>query len=134
MKVLIVEDEFIGRKMLQKIISPYADCDIAIEGDEAIQAFRLAWEENRPYDLILMDIMMPNVDGHSALKSIRERENEMGLEDTDQVKVIMTTALGDPKNVFDALYKGGANSYMVKPIDKQKLLDEIKSLGLLQGL
>ncbi len=131
MKVLIVEDEFVSRKILKDILSPYGDCDVVVDGDEGVQAFKLAWEEFSPYDLVVMDIMMPNTDGQEALKQIREIEKGIGIEGPKEVKVIMVTALDDPKNVFEALYQGGATSYIVKPIDKEKLLDEIRDFGLI---
>ena len=130
MKILIVEDDFISRKIIKELIAPLGECDIATDGEEAVKAFRLAHEERRPYDLVCMDIMMPNLDGHGALERIREIERELGIECADEVKVIMTTALDDPKNVVDALYRGGATSYVVKPITRQKLLKEIRSHGL----
>jgi two-component system chemotaxis response regulator CheY len=58
-------------------------------------------------------------------------ENERGIKGVDEVKVIMITALGDPKNAINAFFKGGASSYIVKPIIKQKLIEEMRTLGLL---
>lgn len=133
MRTLIVEDDFIARRILKDILSPYGDCDIAVDGDEAIQAFRLAHEDSKPYDLICMDIMMPDIDGQEALRRIREIEKDTGIRPSEEVKVIMTTALGDPKNVVEAFYRGGATSYIVKPINKQKLLEEVRNLGLIGG-
>lgn len=130
MKTLIVEDDFISRKIMKELITPLGECDIAIDGEEAVKAFRLAHEEKRPYDLVCMDIMMPNLDGHGALEQIREIERQLGISCAGEVKVIMTTALDDPKNVVDALYRGAATSYLVKPITRQKLLKEIRSHGL----
>lgn len=132
MRVLIVEDDFTSRKLMQMILSPYAECDIAVNGVECIQAFRLALDDNRPYDLICLDIMMPMKDGHQALKDLRGIERERGIPTKDEVKVIMTTALDDPKNVVEAYYKGGATSYLPKPIDKQMFLQLIKNLGLIE--
>jgi len=131
MRVLVVEDDLTSRLLLQKLLSPYGECDVAINGQEAIDAFKLAWKENRPYDLICLDIMMPDVDGQQALKEIREAEKDMGLDKASEAKVIMITALGDPKNVVEAYYKGGATSYLVKPIDKHMLIHVIRSLGLI---
>ena len=74
MRILIVEDEITCRMLLKEILSLYGDCDIAVDGEQAIYAFRLAWEENKPYDLICMDIMMPNIDGQKALEKIREKK------------------------------------------------------------
>ncbi|WP_298432483.1 response regulator [Geobacter sp.] len=130
MKTLIVEDDFISRKIMKELLLPLGETDIAIDGSEAVQAFRLAHEERHPYDLICMDIMMPNMDGHEALTQIREYEKELGIGAADEVKVIMTTALDDPKNVVEAFYRGGATSYLVKPITRQKLMKEIRSHGL----
>lgn len=131
MRVLIVEDDFTSRKLLQKFLSPYGDCDIAVDGKEALEAYEMSWVKSEPYDLICMDIMMPNVDGQEALKEIRKIEKDMGIKNHDEVKVIMTTVLDDPKNVFKALNKGGATSYIIKPISKQTLLEELRKLGLI---
>ena len=130
MKALIVEDDFIARRMLKDILSPYADCDIVVDGEEAVQAFRLAWEEKAPYDLICLDIMMPNIDGYEALRQIRDMEKDIGIRGSDEVRIIVVTALDDPKTVV-RLYKAGATSYTVKPVDKSKLIKEIRLLGLI---
>ena len=131
MRVLIVEDEFSARMVIQRILSEYGECDIAVDGEEAINAFRLAWEEKDPYDLICMDIMMPNIDGQEALKEIREMEKNMDVKAREEVKVIMITALGDVKTVVGS-FKEGATAYIVKPINKQNLLEEVRKLGLIQ--
>ncbi|MFP4362925.1 MAG: response regulator [Spirochaetia bacterium] len=129
MRILIVEDDFGSRRLMQKLLSKYGECDVVFDGEEAIEAFRLAWEENIPYEIIFLDIMMPKVDGQQALKKIRENERKMGIKQVDEVDVVMTTVLEDPKNVVEAYNKGGATSYIVKPIDKAKLEDEMQKLG-----
>ncbi len=131
MKCLIVEDDFISRRILKELMSAYSECDIAVNGEEAVTSFRMAHEGKRPYDLICMDIMMPGVDGNEALKQIRQHEKEIGVLPQFEVKVIMTTALDDPKTVIDSYYNGGATSYLVKPISKQKLLRELRTFGLI---
>lgn len=131
MKCLIVEDDFISRRILKELLSPYYDCDIAVNGEEAVTSFHLAHEGKRPYDLICMDIMMPGVDGHEALRRIRELEKGMDIPQVMEAKVIMTTALDDPQTVIRSYYKGGATSYIVKPVSKQKLLLELRKLGLI---
>jgi two-component system chemotaxis response regulator CheY len=132
MRVLIVEDDFTSRKLLQKILSPYGEADIAVNGQEAVDAFTDAIEEDNPYDLVCMDIMMPEMDGQEALRKIREIEKGKGVKSADEVKVVMTTALDDPKNVVEAYYKGGATSYVPKPIDRQLFLQLLRNLGLVQ--
>ncbi|MGM0611030.1 MAG: response regulator [Thermodesulfobacteriota bacterium] len=130
MKCLIVEDDFVSRKVLQKAMSPYAECHVAVDGQEAIDACELAWQENDPYQLILLDIMMPNVDGQEALKQIRALEKKQGIKEKDGAKIVMTTALDDPKNVVTAYYDGGANAYLTKPYDNEKLMHTLKDLEL----
>jgi two-component system chemotaxis response regulator CheY len=132
MRVLVVEDDFTSRKILQKILGPYGDVDIAVNGLEAVQAFTQSLDDNNHYDLICMDIMMPEMDGQTALKNIRTIERERGIVPAQEVKVVMTTALDDPKNVVEAYYKGGATSYVPKPIDKHMLLHLLKNLGVIE--
>ena len=131
MKSLIVEDDFISRRILKEFLSAYSETDIAVNGEEAVMSFRLAHESKRPYDLICMDIMMPRIDGTEALRQIRQIERELGVVPANEVKVIMTTALDDPKTVIDTYYKGGATSYLVKPVSKQKLVRELRRFGLI---
>ena len=131
MKCLIVEDDFISRRILSELLRPYADCDIAINGEEAVASFKMAHAAKRPYDLICLDIMMPVMDGREAMRQIRELEQEMGVPPNLEVKILMTTALDDVKTVFNSYYQGGATAYLVKPISKQKLLNELRGLGVL---
>ena len=91
MRILIAEDDFACRKFLYKFLSSYGDCDITIDGIEAIDAFMMALEEKRPYDLVCLDIMMPKMDGKKVLKSIRNIEKQKEIEKSQKVKIIMTT-------------------------------------------
>ena len=129
MRILVVEDDFGSRRMMQKILMPYGDVDVVVDGEEAVRAFKLAIEEASPYAVVFMDIMMPKMDGHEALRKIRETEKSLGVKTSDEAKVIMTTALEDPKNVFEAYYEGGATSYLVKPIDTEKIRKELEKLN-----
>jgi len=131
MRVLIAEDDFVARRIIKDVVSPFGDCDVVMDGKEAIDAFKMAWNEGAPYDLVCMDIMMPNLDGKEALKQIRAVEKEFGIKGSQEVKVIMTTVLDDPKTVFHSFYRSGATSYLVKPITKQKMIREMQNLGLI---
>lgn len=64
MKSLIVEDDFTGRLLLQKLLAPYGECHIAVNGKEAISAFAMALESGERYDRVCLDIMMEEKDGH----------------------------------------------------------------------
>lgn len=97
MRVLIVEDDFTSRLMIQKILQPYGEVHIAVDGDEALEAFQLAWQEQAPYELICLDIMLPKMDGQEVLKQIRNLESQRGIGGRDSVKIIMISALSDKK-------------------------------------
>jgi len=131
-RCLIVEDDFISRKILRELLLPYFDIEIAVDGEEAVTAFKLAQEAKAPYDMIFMDIMMPRMNGTDALRAIRQMEKELGIPPNLEVKVIMTTALDDPKTVFENYYNVGATSYIVKPVSKSKLMRELHALGLMK--
>ena len=131
MRILIAEDDKISRRILNAILKKYGDCDLVVDGAEAIRAYNLAWEDDLPYDLICLDIMMPNMDGHQALKKIRASERKRGIRGSQEVKVLMVTALSDPCSVFEAFYDGGATGYLVKPIISDTVVDELHKFGLL---
>ena len=131
MKTLIVEDDFVSRNMLQKFLVPYSDCDVAVNGKEAVEAFRLARDKNEPYDVIFMDIMMPEMDGKEALKKIRELEEDNGISGLDGVKIIMSTALSGSENILGS-FKEGCDGYLVKPFDKEKVLEQLEKLDLIK--
>jgi len=128
MRILIVEDDFVSRRILQKYLAPFGVCEIAVNGREALSAFSSAWEEGDPYRLIFLDIMMPEMNGKEVLKNIRSMEMENGVSEQGRTKILMTTALNDPTNVMEAI-KSQCNDYIVKPIEKSKLLEKLKKLG-----
>lgn len=131
LKILIAEDDFTCRKLLQSFLSKYGDCFVAINGREAVEAVKAAFDEGSPYDLICLDIMMPEMDGHEALNIIRQIEHDRGIVGLDSVKVIVTTALDNSANVMGA-FKSGCEAYIVKPFSKRKLLSEMEKLGLIK--
>ncbi len=130
MRTLVVEDDFTSRLVLQKMLVPFGPCDVAVNGLEAVHAFLLAMEEKNPYDLICLDIMMPEMDGKEALRIIRQKEKELNILPKNETKIIMVTALDTAHEVIDAYYKGGCTSYLVKPIEKKKIIKAVTELGL----
>lgn len=128
MKTLIVEDEFISRSILTKLLSQFGSVDVAVNGDEAIAAFKSASSLGECYDLICLDIMMPGTGGREVLRTIRTYEEGCGLIGKSGVKIIMTTGVDDPKEIMGS-FRDGCESYLFKPIDKLKLYKEIAKLG-----
>lgn len=131
MKALIVDDEFTSQLILQKLLMEYGETQIVSSGKEAVDAFSDAIMLNERFDLICLDIMMPDIDGQQVLKEVRALEDMEGLHGDDAVKVIMISALSDKKNIMEA-FKSQCEAYLVKPIDASKLREHLQKFGLLE--
>ena len=131
MKTLVVEDDFTSRLVLHTFLSRYGECHIAVNGKEAVEAFRCALETGMGYNLICMDIMMPEMDGREAVRQVRALEEAGGTLSTHGVKIIMTTAVNDVKEVVEC-FKELCDAYLMKPINLSELLREIKTYQLVQ--
>ena len=131
LRVLLVEDDFASRLLLQTFLSRYGECHVAVNGREAVEAFRTAWERQQPYDLICMDIMMPEMDGREAVRHIRAMEQARGILSTYGAKIIMITTVRDIKEVIQC-FRELCDAYLIKPIDLDELLSKMKTYQLIQ--
>jgi len=117
--ILLVEDNEINQKIvllsLSKIV---AGIDVARNGKEAIELYKL-----KEYDLILMDIMMPVMDGIAATRKIREMESTAGLH-TPIIAITANALEGDRENCLAA----GVDDYIAKPFQAEVLIRKMKDL------
>ena len=130
MKILIVDDDFTCRLLMQELLKNYGQSQVAVNGREAVEAVRQAIDDDAPYTLICLDIMMPEMDGHEALRQIRALEEARVVLPRKGAKILMTTAVSDIDNVNTAL-TSECNGYLTKPIQKVKLLYELRRLKLI---
>jgi len=130
MRILIAEDDYVSRKFLYKFLKNYGECDITVDGMEAIEVFMMSLDEEDYYDLVCLDIMMPEVDGIKVLQTIRLLEEEREIPEEKRTKIIMTTALNDVDKVMGSFNKG-SEAYAVKPIDIDKFLEVMRKLNLI---
>lgn len=117
-RVLIVDDSIFVKKQLTQILTSeqFEIVDTCANGEEAVEKYK----ENHPnIDFVTMDITMPVLDGISALEKIIEFDKE--------AVVLMISALGKQDLVKKALMMGAKN-YIVKPLDRKKVLDRISSV------
>jgi two-component system chemotaxis response regulator CheY len=129
LKILVVDDDAASRGLMQVLLSEYGQCDYATNGIEAVEAFTQALDSQQSYDLICLDIMMPEMDGLESLKKIREVEQSYQVDTKDCVKVIMTTAANQVSKTMKAFHHG-CSGYLIKPISKEALVKEINKLPL----
>ncbi|MDF2942420.1 MAG: histidine kinase [Herbinix sp.] len=132
MRILIAEDDLSSRKFLFKFLSKYGECDLVVDGLEALDAVLISLKDNNPYNLICLDIMMPKVDGVKVLKHIKDLETQKGMLPEKRSKIIMTTALAEAQHVQNA-FKIGCDAYAAKPIDTNKFIEVLRKLQLIEN-
>ncbi|MCF6248071.1 MAG: response regulator [Desulfobacula sp.] len=127
MKFLLADDDFVSRKKAHKILSQYGECDVAANGLEALNAFLRAHNETDPYNLIFLDIDMPDLDGNIVLTKIRQWEASKNIVPQDIAKIIMISS-HDPKKALTNELKKGRESFIAKPLNRSKLAEAFKAV------
>jgi CheY-like chemotaxis protein len=111
LKLLIVEDDIINQKVLLGVLKRSGmEIDIANNGEECLEILK----EKKHYDLILMDINMPKMDGYSATREIRKNS------EYDSIPIISLTALISADEI-SKMFDVGMNAHLAKPLHKEKL-------------
>lgn len=132
-RVLIVDDSRYQRHLISQALGVEFASDQAADGREAVALFTAALEAGSPYDLVVMDILMPELNGHDALAAIRRLEETRGLPAERRVAAVMLSSLDDPANMMRAQYDSGAQAYVTKPFTPTTLLEALSSLGLVES-
>lgn len=133
MKSLVVDDEIICRKIFEKVLLQYGQCDAVKNGTEAIEAYKTSLDNNCPYQLMVLDIVMPDLHGGQVLKLIRELEQEKGIAEIDKIRVIITSATDTWFNrefvtkKLNFLYE----TYFIKSPDMNEFIEKIHDLGFI---
>jgi CheY-like chemotaxis protein len=111
LRILLVEDNLINQKVAQKMLKKLGyDADLAVNGKEAIQAL-----ESRPYQIVFMDIQMPEMDGLEATRIIRQR-----CQLAEQPHIVALTAFGLEYSKEMCL-SAGMDDYLSKPVRVEEL-------------
>ena len=127
MKTLVVDDELVSRKKMQKIMEGLGECEAVESGTAAIAAFKKALESGMSFDLITLDIAMPEMDGTEVLYTIREIEKEKNIPKEKQVKIIMVTSHSDKDTIVTSI-QAECDDYIVKPFDRETIIEKIEKI------
>ena len=130
MKTLIVEDDLTCSLLLETILQEFGPVQTARNGKQAIELVRESLDKKDPFNLICMDILMPEMNGQQAVAAIRAMEEEREIF-SNGATIIMTTAIDDEESAKIA-YSNFCDLYVVKPIEKAPLLEELRKLGLIK--
>ena len=124
------DDDKPTRQLLKAMVSKVGECETADNGKKAISAFIKAWQDWRPLDLILLDILMPEMDGNQVLSKIRELEREKHIPEKLKVKIIMISGVSEKERVMTCL-RDGCDDFLVKPLETRPLINKIRHFGFL---
>lgn len=130
LKCLIVDDDELGRELIAHYLEGVASCEMAENGVVAVDMFRRAFETGSPYGLILLDIVMPGMDGHAAAQEIRLIEREWGVHMNDAVTIIVLSSLNTPHDIIKTYLAAKSAAHLLKPVQPDKLLATLGKLGL----
>jgi two-component system chemotaxis response regulator CheY len=132
LRCLVVDDDELGRELLILHLQDIACCDIAINGREAVDKFANAIDET-PYDLIFLDIVMPEMNGHEAAKAIRRLEQERGISIDKGVHIIVLSSLHTPQDIIQSYISAQSAAHLVKPVKPERLKKTLHQLGLISN-
>lgn len=129
MRVLIVEDDETSRCFLESVFQDGNEVVSATDGSVGLKMFESAHQEGKPFDLICLDIVMPEVNGREMLKQLRSFEQLQGIGGLDHTKIIMTTGQQDKENILGS-FREGCEIYLIKPVEIEHIQKAVRKLGL----
>ncbi len=119
-RALVIDDNAVNRQLLVEILLDQIKCDEADSGKVGLQLFKEALSAT-PYDLVLLDIGMPDINGLTVLFEMRNLEKIH--HKLEQTPVIIVTAY---KKLSDEAHRLGCNDYLTKPVDPEAIINIIE--------
>ncbi len=127
LSVLVAEDNEINALLIRSLLTRSGHrAVITTDGEQALESWIAAETAGAPYDLVLMDVQMPKLDGIETTKKIRVRETERSLRRTPVIALTANTLVDDRYACFEA----GMDGFLVKPLDRDKLADALASVNI----
>jgi len=129
MKILILEDDRHLLDLLTRNMMMYGEYYATDNGADAVRVFDEAMTSNEPFDVALLDVMLPGMSGYEVLEYIRHIEAKWKRDGLKGAKVIMVTALNSSKNIMQA-FRENCEGYLTKPYTTDELNDVLNKLGI----
>lgn len=127
LRILVVDDDATCRSVLTALLARRGTVDGAASGAEALRLFAKAGDEGRPYELVCLDIELPDLGGLEVLKALRAFEEARSR--AGACKVVMVTAHGDPRNVMSA-FRHQCEGFITKPVTAGSVAAHLAEIGL----
>jgi len=132
LKILIVEDDFTTRHLESAVLGKFGTCDVAVDGREALEAFREALQKGLPYDLVILDLLLPEISGLDVLSGIRSLEDDHGIAGLDRSRIAVVTTVAEHKSIQKS-FADQADAYILKPVTRKKIRKELARLRILNS-
>ena len=130
MQILIVDDDLVCREQLEVLLSAYGECTAVPDGEEALKQFKRRHEQSHPFDLITMDIDMPEPRGPEVVERIREFEQSRKVYRAGkEAKILMITSMTSSEDFFSS-FRAGCEWYLRKPVTPGKVQDALAKLDI----
>jgi CheY-like chemotaxis protein len=127
MRSLVIDDEFVALTKLSLLLEPLGQCDAATSGHQGLELFKQALLDACPYNLVTIDINMPDFNGIALLGRLRREEQQRGA---GRAKMLIATAASTTSNVLAAM-TGECDGFLAKPIRRAVLFAKLGQIGLL---
>lgn len=130
MRSLVIDDSATVRKLLYQMLTAVGTCVEAADGNIGVETWRQALEDKDPFQLVCLDLIMPEKDGQAVLREIRETEAGLGIALEDRTKVIIITSQASSTNLLKAIH-WKADAFLAKPFTRETLFFKLQELELL---
>ncbi|MHB2155932.1 response regulator [Calditrichota bacterium GD2] len=132
MRILVAEDVQLMQKLLKRLLDPFGEVTLVKTGREAFSRFQEAINSKKYFNLVCLDLNLPEINGLEVLKNIRAAEKLNHVPIKERAKVVVVSSTNDADVVMKAINLG-CNGYIVKPFSKDKIINELKKLGLISS-
>jgi CheY-like chemotaxis protein len=122
MKILIADDSTVARLNAERTASKFGDIEMANDGQEALQKALDGLDKDTPFDVILLDLDMPNLDGKGFLQELRQQEQS---EQVKQPAFVIIISAGLDKSQMIQLMQYECSDYIIKPYRDTELMEKL---------
>jgi two-component system, chemotaxis family, chemotaxis protein CheY len=129
MRILVAEDDFVSQLLMKEYLQDYGAVELAVTGKEAVSLATAAAAAGEAFDLICLDVMMPEMDGQDALRAIRAAEEALGSGIQKRSKIVMMTALAEQQHIVRS-FQAQCDGYLVKPFDRLAFVATLADVGI----
>lgn len=132
MNILIVDDDYVSRTKMRTVLQDLGTCTDEESSLKALDVFKKALDTGKPFDLVTLDIQMPDLDGTEMLARLRETEKSRNIPQSARSRIFMVTAHSHKDSLLTC-FKAGCDGFIVKPFTRETILAKLEVLGLAPG-